>query len=972
MAKSKPLGAMVLLILLLAGGSRLASGNVRLEDGILRRLWEDRLLPTAASQEESVGLFLSQNRRLLGLADNPDVELSLVKTQSTAIGQRYVLEQRAYGLPVFETQLVLVAADDKLRSLFNALSSQDFHQFSPAISASSALSKARAATGTGALRLPEEVELGYAPSGELVYRLRLPAANPPADWEVWIDALSGQILRRIDRRIFVDGAGQVFDPDPKTALECDTLHDWGDSNAAIPPEAYSTVTLYQLNSPSGGYYYLDGPYVSTYEPGGRAQETTPIFNYLREDDRFEEVMTYYHIDHTQRYFQNELQTPNANNRQQVCFVNGTPEDNSWYSPYSREITYGYGGVDDAEDADVIIHEYGHAVQDDINRFWYGGQTGAMGEGFGDYLAGSYSLSVDTVFQPDWVYNWDGHNEFWPGRILNAPYHYPENAWGEVHDSGQLWSAGLMDVWWDISDRVAWDRIILQHHFLLGNGALMPDAAQAILTVDQTLYGGIHLPVIVQNFVGRGFLDPANYYPEIVHDPLPDTEDTLQTQFEVIAQITSIFPLDPGSLLIYWRADEDPFAPASLIPTGAPNQYHGFIPGPFSDQLVSYYLTAADTFGLGAFSPPGAPAETYQFYVGQDTIPPEIIWMDSLGQTVYVSASFPVRAVLSDNIGIGSAELLWHFDSGDVQSAPMSAVSADTFEGILSYANQSWGQTVYYRVRATDASSAQNVCEGEEQTFPIAATAQLDDFEGPIGPWIFTGDWGLTNQFSHSVQHSIEDSPGSQYPSNSDTWAQWGQALDLSDFTQAQLVFWEMHLLEENQDWGRLEVSADNGPWQTLFQISGAAPAWNQREIALDDFCAGACQNLRFRFRVTTDSLQSLFGWFIDDLAVSVDIIVPVQNAASSAQIPGEYALGPIYPNPFNPQTTIRFDLPQNGSVKLQIFNTAGQLVRTLADGDYQAGSHSVGFDGSGMSSGVYLCWMQAGTFREVQKLVLLR
>lgn len=946
--------------------------SAKMDGGALTRLWEDRLLPQAAGLDQSLEQFLLENRALLGLKPNPSISLVQVQTQPTAIGQCFVFEQRAYGLPIFEAQLIIVASDDKMHSLFSNLSTSDFAPPAPDLTQSAALAAAQGAVGAFSLRAPEEVSLGYTPDGTLIYRALLPAQNPPADYEVWVNAQSGQILHEVDRRIFVNGIGQVFDPDPKTALECDTLHDWDDSNAAIPFAAYAVDTLFELDPDTGGYYYLVGPYVRTYQPGLRARESIPEFIYLREDDRFEEVMTYYHIDHTQRYFQNELQTPNANNRQQVCYVNGTPDDNSWYSPFSREITYGYGGVDDAEDADVIIHEYGHAVQDDINRFWNGGQTGAMGEGFGDYLAGAYSLSVNQIFQPYLVFNWDGHNQFWPGRILNAPYHYPENAWGEVHDSGQLWSAGLVDVWWDIADPVAWDRIILQHHFLLGNGALMPDAAEAILVVEANLYGGLYREVIVSDFAERGFLDPANYYPVIVHEPLPDSEDTLQTQFEVLAQITSSAPLAQSSLKLYWRPGAEPFIQENLLPTGNPHEYRGVITGPFNQQVISYYLTAADTFGLGSFAPPGAPTEVYQFYAGPDTVLPQIVWVDSLGQTYLNNGSFNVQAVVTDNVGLSQIELLWHVSSGDVQSVIMQPAAGDTFQANLSYTNAGFGQMVYYSVLAMDASTAHNTFQTEEQSFSISELAQLDDFEGPIGSWIFTGDWGLTTQFSHSSSHSIEDSPLTPYQPNSDSYAEWATPLYLSDYLHARLNFWEMSLLENQGDWGRFEVSADNGPWFPLLEVTGVNTLWTYHEIPLDAYCGGASQELRCRFRVATDDQTNLHGWFIDDLSIRVEVLVPVADPQAFAILPSKYSMGPVFPNPFNARSTIQFDLPEGGVVTLSIYDLSGRKVKVLEQGRFEAGSHRIAFDASDLSAGIYFCRLQAGDFGAVQKLVLLK
>jgi len=79
-----------------------------------------------------------------------------------------------------------------------------------------------------------------------------------------------------------------------------------------------------------------------------------------------------------------------------------------------------------------------------------------------------------------------------------------------------------------------------------------------------------------------------------------------------------------------------------------------------------------------------------------------------------------------------------------------------------------------------------------------------------------------------------------------------------------------------------------------------------------------------------------------------------------------------YPNPFNPVTQISFSLPAVCDVKLQVFNVMGQLVATLAEGSYEAGVHSVSWDGSNVASGVYLYRLQAADFVDAKKMILLK
>ena len=91
-----------------------------------------------------------------------------------------------------------------------------------------------------------------------------------------------------------------------------------------------------------------------------------------------------------------------------------------------------------------------------------------------------------------------------------------------------------------------------------------------------------------------------------------------------------------------------------------------------------------------------------------------------------------------------------------------------------------------------------------------------------------------------------------------------------------------------------------------------------------------------------------------------------------ALIPDKFAVPDNYPNPFNPSTTIRFNLPQEERVRIDIFNINGQLITTLVDKSYKPGFHAVKFDASHLASGIYLYRIQAGSFNEVRRMTLMK
>ena len=101
---------------------------------------------------------------------------------------------------------------------------------------------------------------------------------------------------------------------------------------------------------------------------------------------------------------------------------------------------------------------------------------------------------------------------------------------------------------------------------------------------------------------------------------------------------------------------------------------------------------------------------------------------------------------------------------------------------------------------------------------------------------------------------------------------------------------------------------------------------------------------------------------------SVTPVLPENHA----EIPRESALKPPYPNPFNPVTTIGFDLPRSSIVRLKIHDMLGREVETLIDGPMAAGEHQVLWHAEGLTSGIYLCRLETDGFVETRKLILQR
>lgn len=98
----------------------------------------------------------------------------------------------------------------------------------------------------------------------------------------------------------------------------------------------------------------------------------------------------------------------------------------------------------------------------------------------------------------------------------------------------------------------------------------------------------------------------------------------------------------------------------------------------------------------------------------------------------------------------------------------------------------------------------------------------------------------------------------------------------------------------------------------------------------------------------------------------------VNDLVAANEAPAVFALGEAYPNPFNPSTTISYSVPENQEVTLNVFNTNGQLVKTLVNGTVERGEHKVVFDASNLASGVYVYTLKAGSETAMHKMVLVK
>ena len=347
-------------------------------------------------------------------------------------------------------------------------------------------------------------------SVSLAYRVRLHRHNPREEWLIHVDAQTGRLLSIRENLGRVRGSGRLFDPNPVIALgDHRRLLSGERPKRRIPREAYTTVVLEDL----AGTGYLEGPRVTTRPTRRRVKKMDHQFHFWSTERGFEEVMVYFHIDRAIRYLESlGFRGPRAIFRSPVAVnVNGTRKDSSWYSPGLKRLTFGTGGVDDAEDADTILHELGHAIQDAIcPGFGQSAQAAAIGEGFGDYFAASFFAARKPAAYRTSIMTWDGitWNELYdPPCVRRVDEQLTFESFdharlGEEHENGLIWSATLWDIFEALGRDIS-DRIILESHFQLDGFTTFARAGRAILDADRNLYRGKHRARLRRIFNRRG-------------------------------------------------------------------------------------------------------------------------------------------------------------------------------------------------------------------------------------------------------------------------------------------------------------------------------------------------------------------------------------------------------------------------------------------------------------------------------------
>lgn len=350
--------------------------------------------------------------------------------------------------------------------------------------------------------------------GRLVWRVTVRTADEAQ--RVLVDAHDGEPVEARSTRVSASGWAKVFDPNPVHSSRDTSLSDNRDADSPALTDARVLVELKNLD----GSGRLRGTWADvTFTPNPAFRTNLDWRHITRADPVFEQLVCYQVVNDVQEELQ-RLGLTNVNAEPQACNAHANSRDQSFYDDDLDRMFFGDGGVDDAEDADIVRHEYGHAMQyDQVESYPGDREGGAIGEGFGDFLAVAFRQSGNDDFDAA-VGSWDATSysrAVIPAlRRVDGTKRYPDDLRNQVHADGEIWSRVL----WDVMRTIGRDdalRLIVESHFLYTPNVTFRDAANALLSTNFVLRDGAHDAELRDILLARGLFFSVPPRPPVDED-----------------------------------------------------------------------------------------------------------------------------------------------------------------------------------------------------------------------------------------------------------------------------------------------------------------------------------------------------------------------------------------------------------------------------------------------------------------------
>ncbi|MCU0372587.1 MAG: T9SS type A sorting domain-containing protein [Ignavibacteria bacterium] len=484
-------------------------------------------------------------------------------------------------------------------------------------------------------------------------------------------------------------------------------------------------------------------------------------------------------------------------------------------------------------------------------------------------------------------------------------------------------------------------------------------------------------------------------PSINHTPLTNTEQTSGTR-QVAAVITPAGSgINPSTVKLYYSKDNPVIGSNVTMTNSGGNNWTANLPLSGAG-LYRYYLTCTDSLSRVATAPGGAPGNFYSFIASNDTVKP-VITFTPLGDIPKTLWPATVSASVTDNIGVDSVWVRWYKNNTGtgIKHFKLNFVSGTNYSAVFNSLNSdvNFNDSIFYRVFARDNSSGHNAdstvlykskiinlvnaCLGTgtaSSNYPFttfwmdgrtqmlftaaelnAAGAGVNSAITKIGFNVITAASQTMNGFNVRFQHTTATSLTGFVSSGwttafTGTYSVPATGWQYIDMTSPYFVYnGTSNLL--------VEICYDNSSYTSYSPVYATANTGKTWGLYNDSgpgctFGPGSAQANRPN---TCFTMTAATG-----------------TGNNTLELPKTYSLAQNYPNPFNPVTKINFALPKQGFVSLKVYDVLGREVSTLVNEVKVAGTYSVDFDASMLSSGVYFYRLESGNFSDIKRMILVK
>jgi hypothetical protein len=492
--------------------------------------------------------------------------------------------------------------------------------------------------------------------------------------------------------------------------------------------------------------------------------------------------------------------------------------------------------------------------------------------------------------------------------------------------------------------------------------------------------------------------PGFHVPQIIHSPLPNTQN-LSGPYTMNCQIYA----HTGSTITYaklfWSRNNNVITDSLNLTLGQGNNYTGNIPGNGQPAVYRYYIKAIDNTGKVGISPNGAPFNVYSFQaIAEDTTKPNIIHTPI---TECYKNDWPatVNAVVTDPLGIDSVWVVWRKNySGQNSRFNLSKISGDNWSGVFNSDSSQvfYGDSIYYKILARDASIQQNVDSTSEYAFIISyvqfitigtdtihvgwpfytfymdsrtdillLSSEMKIYSGlryllSIGFHVKSNMLQVMQGFKIKMQNTTINSI------TSFTGSGWTTVYDGTYFvpdTGWQYINLQYPFVYEGNKNLLIEICYNNSTYTGNSYVYASETTGKNVHQHSDLTSGDGCYDIATPGNTYTQR---------PNIRIFCPPGIIINTGQKENTIPDDYSLSQNFPNPFNPTTKINFAIPKQGMVTLKVYDVLGREVANLVNEVKTAGNYIVDFDASALSSGVYFYKLDVNGFSDVKRMILIR